>query len=499
MGELFSILLSLLTVKTLFWVGAGTLLGIVVGAVPGLTATMAVSLLLSITYGMSTADALAVLIAVYLGGIYGGSRSAILLNVPGTPSSAATCLDGFPLARKGEAAKASILVTLSSAIGGLIGVVILLLAAPLIARGALHIQVWEYFWLGIFGIAISANLTSSSLYKGLIAGMLGLLVTTIGIDPVYGGIRLIFGVDQLKGGISLVPALIGLFGFAEAIDTVTGNQATHIAKNGKESSLFSLLKDGMKMIISSWKLTLKSSFIGTFIGALPGVGPDIASWVSYDAAKRSSKEKELFGKGSYEGLMASETANNAATSGVFIPLLTLGIPGCAVSAVIMGGMILHGLRPGPTFFIEQREFVNYIVGILILSNIFIVIMGISVTKILSQVVKISSGVVMPVVIVFCIIGTYAVNYRFFDVTIMLAFGILGFIMKRIEMPAPPIVLGIILGDMVENNFRRGMIIDPNFLTFLTRPISIIILFTMIIMLFGPYIKAKLFKSNEVKL
>jgi len=497
--QFLTIFLSIASFKTIFWVAVGVLLGIIVGAIPGLTATMAVALLLSITFGMDTADALAVLISVYLGGIYGGSRSAILLNVPGTPSSAATAIDGFPLAQRGEGALASIVATVNSAVGGWIGVVILFVAAPIIARVALKIAVWEYFWLAIFGIAISANLTGKSLVKGLIAGMLGLLITTVGLDPVYGDVRLTFGSRQLLGGVSLIPAMIGLFGLTEALDAITsGNATMAVADEIKEDSLFNLMKKSLGILKKHFDLTIISSLIGTFIGALPGVGPDIASWVSYDTAKRRSKNKEKFGNGSYEGLLASETGNNAATSGVFIPLLTLGIPGCAVSAVILGGMRLHGLRPGPTFFIEQKEFIAYIIGILILANFFIIIMGILTTKFLNLVVKVPSGIVMPIVIVFSTIGAYAISYRTFDIAIMFFFGVFGLCMRKLKIPAPPMVLGIILGNMAEINFRKALIVNTSFLPFFTRPISFSIVFIMIAILFGPWIMQKFQKSKAHK-
>lgn len=494
--ELLNVFLTLFTAETLFWICVGTMLGIVVGAIPGLTATMAVSLLLSVTYGMDLSQALAVLISVYLGGIYGGSRSAILLNIPGTPSAAATCLDGYPLAQKGEGTLASVLVTMSSAIGGWIGVIVLLVAAPVIAKGALKIQVWEYFWLGIVGISISANLTTNKLYKGIIAGMIGLLITVIGIDTVHGGVRLIFGLDELKGGVSLVPALIGLFGFTEALDTIAGNKPTLVDANKKRTeSLLSLSRRSLVMILREWVLTLRSSLIGIFIGALPGVGPDVASWVSYDDAKRTSKNKNEFGKGAWQGIMASETANNAATSGVFIPLMTLGIPGDAVTAVIMGGLILHGLHPGPTFYVEQAHYVNWIISILILTNLFLIINGLAITRFLTPLATIPSGVIMPIVTVCCVIGTYAVNYRLFDVYIMIFFGVLGFIMRRIDLPAPPMVLGVILGPMIEENLRRAIIIDSNLLLFFTRPISIGIIIFSIIIIFGPAIRNKFFAKK----
>lgn len=477
-----------------------TFLGIVVGALPGLTATMAVSLLVSLTYGMSARNALVVLIAVYLGGIYGGSRSAILLNVPGTPSSAATALDGFPLALKGEGEKAGIVVTTFSVVGGLVGLVFLAVATPILADFALKFGVWEYFWLAMFGVVISSNLASSKLYKGLISGMLGLFFSCVGMDPIHGTLRYTFGNSQLLGGITLVPAMIGLFGFAEALTTLSDPES-HLLEKGPKTTVRSILhntKLSFIMIKDKFRLFMMSSVIGTLIGALPGVGADIASWVSYDAAKRTSKEREMFGKGSYEGLIASETANNAATSGVFIPLLTLGIPGCAVSAIILGGIQLHGYRPGPTFFFENTDFVLFISGALLIVNIIMQLEGMFLTTLIARVLKTNIGIIMPIVIVLSVIGSYAISIRTFDITVMVAFGFLGFIMRKLKIPAAPMALGIILGELADLNFRRGLMAGRyNIASFFTRPISAVLVVALIIFTVWPPISRKL-KANKQK-
>jgi len=471
---------SLFSVSSILYITFGTFLGIIVGALPGLTATMAVALLVSLTYSLSASNAIIVLISVYLGGIYGGSRSAILLNVPGTPSSAATALDGFPLARKGKGKLVGIIVTIFSAFGGILGLLILLVATPLIANLALKFGVWEYFWLAIFGVVISATITSAEIYKGLIAGFLGLLISCIGIDPIHGWSRFVFGQNNLLGGISLVPAMIGLFGVAEAFSTIKNPMSHSVKKNLMEESLLSDVITSFKMLFEKPILFIRSGVIGTMIGALPGVGPDIAAWVSYDAARRASKEKEKFGKGSYEGVIASETANNAATSGVFIPLLTLGIPGCAVSAVILGGIQLHGFRPGPLFFFENTEFVYFVCGILLITNIIMMIEGIFLTNILVKVLELKVGVMMPIIIVLSIIGSYAIHLRVFDITIMLMFGFLGMIMNRFKIPIAPTALGIILGPIADLSFRRGLMAGGfSIAPFFTRPISMFLVIVLI--------------------
>jgi putative tricarboxylic transport membrane protein len=478
----------------------GCLLGIMVGALPGLTATMAVSLLVSLTYSLSSTSALAVLISVYLGAIYGGSRSAILLNVPGTPSSAATALDGFPLAKRGEGAYASILATTVSASGGIVGLAALVFATPLIAALSLKFGVWEYFWLAMFGIAISANLTTTSFVKGLIAGLIGLFVSYVGMDEIHGYPRFIFGYQNLIGGISLVPAMIGLFGFAEAADAIM-NPATHLIREtgAKRESAVEMAVRSFRMVASKWSLFVRSAAIGTLIGAIPGVGPDIASWTAYGAAKRASKHPEEFGHGSYEGLIASETANNAATSGVFIPLLTLGIPGCAVTAVIIGAMRLHGLRPGPTFFFDTPGMVGFIAAALLITNIFIQLQGMGLTRLITKVLEAPVGAVMPVVIVLSVVGSYAISIRMFDVYTMLAFGLLGLVMRRLKIPSAPLALGIILGPLADLSFRRAMYAGRYSLApFFTRPISAVLAASLAVMVLGPVVAGMIRRARKAR-
>lgn len=492
------LLSSLLNIDTLLLVILGTFLGIVVGTLPGLTATMAVSLLVSLTYGMSTPNALAVLLAVYLGGIYGGSRSAILLNVPGTPSSAATALDGWPLAKQGKGSYAGIIVTIFSSCGGMVGLLFLFFGAPLLAKFALIFSYWEYFWLAILGVAISASISAAKIYKGLISGMIGLFVTTIGMDPIAGFNRFTFGSVGMSGGITLVPAMIGLFGIAEAFIAIS-NPESHLVKDNKDTSFKHLIlytKDSLLLMKKKFRLFLSSSIIGTLVGALPGVGPDIASWVSYDSAKRSSKDKEKFGKGSYEGIIAAETANNAATSGVFIPMLTLGIPGDAVSAIVLGAIQLHGYNPGPTFFFANASFIYFFCAALLLANIVMSVEGIFLTTLIANVLKAKVGVIMPFVILFSVIGAYACSIRTFDIVVMIIFGFMGLIMRKLEIPAAPMALGIVLGSLAELNLRRGLITSHVSLTpFFTRPLSAFFFLVLMGFIFYPLIRKRIQNKN----
>jgi putative tricarboxylic transport membrane protein len=496
MSDVIVGLSSFLSWNAVFYLLFGTFAGIIIGALPGLTSTMAVSLLVSLTYGLSAVDAIIILIAVYLGAIYGGSRSAILLNVPGTPSSAATALDGFPLTRKGEGNMAGVIVTTFSVLGGIIGLLILGAATPPLANLALKFGVWEYFWMAVFGVFISSTLSASKLYKGLLSGFMGLFVSCVGMDAIRGATRFTFGVHDLMGGLTLVPAMIGLFGIAEAFDAIR-NPHNHTVADVPRQSMYKYVADSLKMIIKKPLLWLRSGVIGTFIGALPGVGPDIAAWVAYGSAKRASKEKELFGNGSYEGVIASETANNAATSGVFIPLLTLGIPGDAVSAVILGAIQLHGFRPGPTFFFTNANFIYFICGTLLLVNIVMWLEGIYLTTLISKILKAHIGAIMPVVIVLCVIGSYAINLRSFDIAVMLGFGLLGLLMRQFEIPAAPMALGIILGGMGDLNLRRGILAGNGSLApFFTRPISVVLYATLLLMLILPVIKKYFLRKKQ---
>lgn len=495
-------LASLFNVDTLLLMALATLAGIVIGALPGLTATMAVSLMVSLTYGMEARNALAILIALYLGGIYGGSRSAILLNVPGTPSSAATALEGFPLTQQGKGSISGIVATTVSACGALVGLVFLACATNAIAQFALEFGSWEYFWLAIFGIIISGNIAGVKPYKGFMAGMMGLFVSCIGMDPLHGALRYTFGSSNLLAGINLVPAMIGLFGLTEVLCAIADPES-HLIKGAEKKETFHDLINDVKMsfvlMFKNFRLFFISSVIGTLIGALPGVGPDIASWVSYDAARRSSKHKELWGKGNMEGIIASETANNAASSGVFIPLLTLGIPGCAVSAIILGAIQLHGYRPGPTFFFESPDFVYFVCGALLIVNVVMWFEGIAMTPIIAKVLKANTGVIMSIVVVFTVVGSYAINVRTFDIKVMVVFGFLGYFMRKLNIPSAPMALGIILGSMADTNFRRAILSGQySFTPFFTRPISAVLVICLALVIVWPLIRSFREKRRAAK-
>ncbi|WP_404406112.1 tripartite tricarboxylate transporter permease [Pelagibacterium halotolerans] len=456
-----------LTPEALFNLAWASLLGIVIGALPGLTATMGVALLVTLTYKMAPDQAILSLMAMYVGSIYGGSRSAILLAIPGTPASAATTLDGFPLAKMGKAGMAMGIATTSSALGTVVGVFFLALIAPWLAEFALRFQSYEFFWLALFGVIISGRLTAiDDPIKGYIAGILGLMFAMVGMENLHAHQRFTFGISQLGGGIDLIPAMVGAFGFAEILTVMKRTAVPEMAQS--TDRVIPRLSD----ITKHWWTTIRSGIIGTIAGIIPGVGEDIGSWSSYAAARRASKEKHLYGKGSIEGLVAAETGNSAVIPGAMIPTLTLALPGSAAAAVLIAAMLIHGIRPGPQIMVENPEFVYQVVGMLLLSTIAITIYGLSLTRLLVRVLTVPREKLMPVVFVLCVVGSFAITQRMFDVYVMIAFGLVGFVLREMKYPMAPLVLGIILGDLLDVNLRRGLLItdgDPT--PFFTRPIS----------------------------
>jgi len=469
LGDLFNGLVSLATPTLLFHAAWATLLGIIVGSLPGLTATMGVALMTTLTYSLDSTAAIFVLICMYVGAIYGGSRSAILLNIPGTPASAATSLDGYPLAKAGRAGYAMGLATAGSALGTVAGVIMLVLVAPPLAEAALNFGSFEFFWLAVFGILISGQLTADTTpLKGYIAGILGLSVAMIGSEGIHAHVRFSMGFSELNAGIALIPAMVGAFGFAEVM-TAMWNRAGELA-TGKDKSDRTIPE-----MIDVWryKFTIvRSGIIGTLVGIIPGVGEDIGAWASYAAAKRTSKEADKFGTGSYEGLISAETGNSAVVPGSLIPAITLAVPGSASAAVLIAAFFIHGIRPGPLIMIEQPQFIGQVSAMVLIATVFMAIYGLTLTKAFIQVLKVPYSYLMPVVFVLCVIGTYALSQRMFDIYIMVFFGLVGFVLRQMKYPMAPLVLGIILGDLLDKSLRRGLTLSDGDLTpFFTRPVS----------------------------
>ncbi|MBI3709439.1 MAG: tripartite tricarboxylate transporter permease [Proteobacteria bacterium] len=453
---------------TLVYILGATLLGVIIGALPGLTATMGVALMTTLTLRMSSSQAILVLICVYVGAIYGGSRTAILLNIPGTPANAASCLDGHALAKQGLAGRAIGISTTGSLMGTLIGIFFLALFTPILGDFALSFQSFEFFWLALFGVIISANLAGDDALKGWIAGFVGLFVTMIGQDGIHAYERFSFDNRDLAGGISLIPALVGAFGFAEVIGVM--REVQHKAIVHSIDSVLPRFGD----VFRYWRTIIRSGLIGTAIGIIPGVGEDIAAWASYAAAKRASKEADKFGKGSYEGLMAAETGDHACPPGAVIPALSLGVPGSAPAAVLLAAMIIHGIRPGPLIMVENPQFVYEVVVMMMFATFGIYFYGIFLVRPLISVLKLPRTVIMPIVFVLCVIGTYAIAQRLFDVYVMIFFGVFGYVLRERGYPMAPLVLGIVLGDLLDKNLRRGLVItDGSLVPFFTRPICVV--------------------------
>ncbi len=434
----------------------GTFAGIYIGAIPGLSVTMAVSILISFTFSWDINAALALMVGVFCGGVYGGSRSAILLNIPGAPASIATSFDGFPLAQRGEAGQAIGVSTLISGIGGYIGIVVLAVAAPTVAEFALKFAPRDYLLLALMGLLLVGSLSGESMAKGVFAGALGVTLGMVGMDPMTAEGRFTFGSVALLGGIHFVTAMIGLFGVSEAFFQL---HSIHLKP----------IKQDVSKIIPSWQVILKylplsirTSIIGVIIGALPGTGGDIASLMAYDHAKRTVKNPSRpFGEGAYEGLIAPESANNAAIGGAYIPMLTLGIPGDAVTAVFIGALYIHGLRPGPMMMIDTPHMFWFMVGNLVLANTFMVIFGMTGIKIFAKIVEIKKGILIPSIIVLSVVGTYAINNNMTDVYWMMGFGIFGYLMKMFGYQVAPVILGIILGPLMDQSYRRAIMSTEN--------------------------------------
>ncbi|WP_274631053.1 tripartite tricarboxylate transporter permease [Arvimicrobium flavum] len=454
----------------LFAVIWATLLGIVIGMIPGLTATLGVALVTTLTFTMAPGTAILVLVSVYIGAIYGGGRTAILLNIPGTPANAASALDGFPLAKQGRAGEAMAVATTGSFLGSLVGMVGLALVAPWLAEFALDFTSFEFFWLAVFGVVLCGQMTAmDDPLKGWIAGFFGLLVAMVGQESLHAYARFSYGIPDLEGGFGLLPVLVGAFGCAEVF-VVMRQEATKLVVSEVGSVLGSALSS-----VRYFKTWLRSGVIGTFMGVVPGVGEDMGAWMSYAAAKRASKTPEEFGKGSADGLLAAETGNNAAVPGALIPVLTLAIPGSAPAAVLLAAMIIHGLRPGPLIMVTQADFFYSVVAMVFWASCAMLVLGLILTRPLLFVLKIRREWLMATIFVLCVVGSFAIAGRVFDVWVMIGFGLIGFLMRETGFPVAPMILGVVLGPILDNNLRRSLSIsqgDP--LAFVSRPISAVI-------------------------
>jgi len=466
--------LAVLTPFTLLLMVAGVAIGIVFGSMPGLSTTMAVALFLPLTYSMKDTDAMALLMALYIGAISGGLVSAILLKIPGTPSSVATCWDGSPMAQRGEAVKALGAGVFFSFLGTIVSIACLIFLAPTLARFAMNFGFHEYFAIAIFSLSMVATMGSGNMKKGIFSALIGFMFATVGIAPIDAAKRFTFGSKVLLGGFNILPVLIGLFAVSEILILAT------TSRREKEGVILKVSTKGVKGFGFSVREFLeqkvnliRSCLIGVAIGILPGIGGGTSNILAYTVAKNQSKHPERFGTGILDGVVASETANNASVGGAMIPLLALGIPGDTVTAILLGAFTMHGLTPGPLLFKNSGLLVYAIFASMILCSVIMLVLEFYGLRFFVQMLRIPKHILMPLVFVLCALGAFGISSRVFDVFAMILFGVLGLLFKTFDIPTAPFILGFILGPMAETNLRRGLMAGQGWIGFFQRPIAVI--------------------------
>ena len=461
-------------IYTIIAVAAGCFIGLIVGMIPGLTISTGIIIVLPLTFVLPPEISIALLLGLYVSGMTGGSFSAILLNIPGTPSASATAMDGHPMAQKGEAGRALGIAIVSSFLGGLFSFLCLFFVAPLLAEVALKFKSPDLFSLVLFGLTIICSFAAQSLIKGFLSAGIGLAIITVGQDPMMGTQRFTFGEVNLIGGIHFLTALIGLFAIPQLVDNFTQIKNSVRDENvvKKITGIFPKIAD-LKLIRVP---VILGSPIGSFLGILPGAGGPIAAFLSYDYSKRLSENSEEFGKGSPQGIAAPESANNAVTGGALIPMMTLGIPGDPVTAILIGALLIHGLAPGPLLFVENGEFAYGVVFSFFWANIFNILIALIFIRLLVKVLSIPKTILMPTIAILCVIGSYALRNNFFDVYVMFSFGILGIIMRWLQMPIIPMLLAMVLGRQLEEHLRVSLIASQNDISiFFVSPFSVFFL------------------------
>jgi len=486
----WQILQNVLNAQNVLMAAAGTLIGIIFGALPGFTAAMGVAILLPLTFGMNPASGLILLGALFGGAMYGGSIAAILINTPGTPSAAATVLDGYPMAKKGLAGQALRESVFASFLGGIMGVTVLLFFAPPLAKISLLFGPPEYFLLAIFALTIIASLSEKALIKGFLAGVFGLMISTIGMDPLLGFPRFTFGLKDLVDGIELVPALIGLFSIPEVLEIIKSHREK-VQESVVPGRKIKIGFPPLQHIINFLPIYLRSTIIGVIIGILPGAGGSIASFMAYNETRRVSKHPEKFGTGIPEGVAAAESANNAMSSGALIPMLTLGVPGDSVAAIMMGGLLIHGLQPGAELFTKNANIVFTFIIALYLANIMMLFCGIYLAPYFTIATRTPKHILAASVILLTVLGSYAIRGNIFDVYVMITFGIIGYLMRSFGFSVVPTVLGIILGTQAEKGLYGTLAISEgqNVVWFiLQRPISLILILLTLISISIPVVR-----------
>ena len=478
----------LFTLENILWINIGVFIGSVFAAIPGLSVILCVILFLPVTYSMTAIPGMMFLLGIYCAGGYGGSVSAILINTPGTPHAAATMLDGHPLSKQGRTRAALKIALYASTFGGVFSALMLLFLGPQVARVAAQLGTAEYFMVCLFGLTIIAGVSGKSMIKGVISACIGLLLSCVGADPMTGYDRLTFGVGRLYLGLDLAVCLIGLFALVEILAKAELKpDALHLdAKKMEDNGV--ITKEEYKRMA---RPVLLSSLIGSLVGIIPGTGASEASWFSYNTAKNMSRHPEEFGHGSVEGIAAAESANNAVTGATLIPLLTLGIPGDGTVAIMLSALMINGLNPGLSLFTTDGDIMYAIMLGLILVNLFMLLQGKFLTRLFAKVVSIPQEILTPIIVIFCFAGAYSVNKNYFDVKVALVFAVIAWVLRKLDMPAVPILLGMVLGNMTETNFRRALLISNGSPAIFFSSIYCIIFLVLIVVAVGTIVRGKL--------
>ena len=483
----FEVLAEIFTLSNLLMMNVGLFAGIIIGAMPGLSVSFAVTVLLTMTIGMDSIPGMFMLLGGYCGGMYGGSITAILINTPGTPNSAVTTLDGYPLTKQGRGSDALKAALYSSVIGGLISTAALLFLAPKLAKVVEIIASPEMFAICLFGLCATISLSKDNIIKGLISALLGLLVCCVGLDPIFGTDRMIFGSRSLMAGFRAVTCMLGVYALSQVLfECNTAREHGDGAQSKVEVTKSTI---NLRYILKYWKTILRSSIIGVIIGAIPGTGGGISAMFSYNEARRSSKNPEKFGKGSIEGVLAPEAGNNAVTGATLIPMLTMGIPGDAVMAIMLGALTMQGITPGAKLFSEGSVWVYAIMGGLFVINLFMLLQGTLFIKLFVNVTRVPENILLPCIVVLCTMGGFAISNSVHEVAVLIAFALAGYLMKRFGIPVIPFTIALVLGNLCETNLRRSLMVsygDP--MIFFTRPVCCGVLLASVLLLVYPTLK-----------
>jgi putative tricarboxylic transport membrane protein len=484
-----------LTPTNLLFAFAGVMGGMIIGALPGIGTVVGVSLLLPLTYGMDPTSAIIMLAAIYYGAQYGGTITSVLMNLPGEAATVATTLDGYQMARQGRAAKALGIATIGSFVAGTVGVIVVTLLSPVLAEFALQFGPPEYFALILLGFTSISAIGGSSLVKGLTSVVLGILISTVGLDIMTGRPRFTFGEDWLLGGVDFIVAAVGLFGIGEILDgmmTPGGHPMIKTSLSWRNS-----IPSAAEWVRSRWAI-VRGTIVGLVVGVLPGAGSTLASFIAYSVERNASRHPEEFGKGAIEGVAAPESANNAASATAMIPLLTLGVPGSGTTAVLLGGFLLWGLRPGPLLFTQHPDFAWGLIASMYIGNMMLVILNIFAIPVFASMLRIPYAIQAAFVVIFALVGAYSINNNQYDVLIMFAFGLLGFAMKRLDYSAAALVLGLVLGPLAELSLRQSLTLSRgNWAIFFQRPVSAVLMVLAIVALLWPLARRALVRRGEL--